>query len=70
MSSDILSIDYRDGNLSVVFRKGNRLYIYKGVPPDVWQEFLAADSKGKFFREAIRDKYPFKKVERDENERE
>jgi len=33
------------------------VYRYLGVPAEVYQELLAATSKGKFFRENIQDRY-------------
>jgi lysyl-tRNA synthetase class 2 len=59
-STAISDIDYDDrhGKLLVRFSDGD-LYVYVGVPDDVHRSFVEADSKGRFFSEAIRDRYPF-----------
>ena len=41
--------DNSTGTLTVVFRDGT-WWEYRGVPVSLWQEFRAADSKGKFMR--------------------
>lgn len=38
-------------------------YAYEGVPADVAEAFLAADSKGTFFNTAIKGSYPVKRWE-------
>ncbi|MEM4379314.1 MAG: KTSC domain-containing protein [Thermoplasmatales archaeon] len=37
----------------------DRLYIYKNVPKKIAQEFLNANSKGKFFNENIKEFYEY-----------
>lgn len=37
--------------------KDSPLYEYIGVPPDVFDEFLKAKSKGSFFHKSIKNKY-------------
>jgi hypothetical protein len=49
--------------LRVTFVSG-RIYVYAGVPPGVAAEFEAAESKGRFFNAAIRDRYPFREIHR------
>jgi hypothetical protein len=39
---------------------GGKTYVYEGVPDDVHARLLAADSKGRFFNEAIKDRYRFR----------
>jgi hypothetical protein len=46
--------------LSVWFESGER-YDYFGVPRAVYDAFVAADSKGRFFAEQIRDQYRFER---------
>jgi hypothetical protein len=41
---------------------GSGLYAYRGVSPRVYEEFVAADSKGTFVNEVIKPRYPFRKV--------
>ncbi len=43
--------------LEVVFNSG-RTYCYEGVPRKVYKELLAAESKGRYMRDAIIDVYP------------
>jgi len=38
------------------------LYAYRGVSAHVYEEFLAADSKGTFVNEAIKPRYPHRKA--------
>jgi len=42
--------------LSVVF-KGRTAYFYPGVPVEVFDRFVAAESKGRFFNAEVKDKY-------------
>ena len=44
---EVLTIDFGNGNV----------YDYLGVPVDVYEQFLKADSKGGFFAETIKEKY-------------
>jgi hypothetical protein len=44
--------------LDVEFVSGRR-YRYRGVPPDIAGALREAFSKGRFFNERIRDRYPF-----------
>lgn len=58
-SSAILRIEYESGTriLHVTFRETGS-YRYFDVPRAIYEEFLAAPSKGQFFNERIRDRYP------------
>lgn len=49
--------------LRVVFTSGD-VYDYETVPPDVVEDFRATFSKGRFFGPNIRDRYPYRRVER------
>ena len=49
--------------LWVTFVTGRR-YVYNDVPPDVFDAFSAAFSKGTFFNHEIRDRYAFREVTR------
>lgn len=48
--------------LEVRFRSGDA-YRYTPVAPALYQEFMAAESKGRFFLERIRGRYRFWRVE-------
>lgn len=52
--------DESRNEFTVVFTTG-RVYVYSLVPPDVAAAFRAAFSKGAFFNDHIRDRYPFRK---------
>ncbi len=58
-SSAIASVGYEPATLTleIEFHSG-AVYRYLGVPERVYHELLAADSKGTYFVEAIRDSYP------------
>lgn len=64
-SSTIAEIDREviDGNiyLKVTFTNG-REYLYEGVPANVYEAFLLAESKGKFLHENIVDRYHYSRV--------
>lgn len=56
-SSAISMIDYKGGTLILTFARGGTYY-YCNVPRSVYEQMLAAPSKGKFFHEHIKDVYP------------
>jgi hypothetical protein len=47
--------------LYLKFRSGD-VYCYRGVPAERYLELLAADSKGRYFREHIRNCYPYQRI--------
>ena len=59
-SSMMTWIEFRAGQreLDIVFSNG-KTYTYLGVSPDVYRAFLAADSKGGFFLDSIKNAYPY-----------
>jgi hypothetical protein len=62
-SSVIKSFDYDEtrNELTVALTTG-RVYVYALVPPPVAGGFKAAFSKGRFFNERIRDKFPYREL--------
>ena len=64
-SSTIAEIDREVVNgklfLKVIFTNG-REYLYEGVPANVYEEFLLADSKGKFLNENIVGRYNYSRT--------
>lgn len=62
-SSNIGEIGYdeADNALEILFTDGH-VYLYTGVPKDVFLQFVSAPSKGKFFRENIRESFPYTKT--------
>jgi lysyl-tRNA synthetase class 2 len=63
-SAAISEIDYDAARtkLLVRFMSGER-YVYVGVPGEVHRSFVEADSKGRFFQQQIRDRYPYNRLE-------
>jgi hypothetical protein len=51
------AFDTAAGLLELEFRSG-ALYRYFSVPPSLYRDLLAADSKGRFFNRFIRDRFP------------
>ena len=62
-SSSIAAIGYNAAEraLWVQFVSG-RIYRYDDVPKAVYEAFLRAESKGRYFNGAIRDRYAFTPV--------
>ena len=62
-SSVIKSFDYDEmrNELTVGLTTG-RVYVYSLVPPAVAAEFKVAFSKGRFFNERIREKFPYREL--------
>jgi len=58
-SSMIQAVGYEPETriLEVVFNNG-RTYCYEGVPYEVFEELMAADSKGRYMRAEIIGVYP------------
>jgi len=55
-STSLASVGYEKGVLEVRFRNGG-VYRYHGVPADVHDQLLEAESKGRFFNRRVRDAY-------------
>lgn len=59
-SSAIEAVGYDPENCLLHVRfKQTGLYTYRNVPPDVFREFLAASSKGRFYNQYIRNAYKY-----------
>jgi hypothetical protein len=52
--------------LWVTFVSGRR-YVYTDVPPDVFDAFQVASSRGAFFNHEIRDRYRFREIAREQS---
>ncbi len=63
-STSLVSIGFaREARiLELEFRSG-AIYRYHGVPPTVFDELKKAESKGRYFAQSIRGKYPFHRME-------
>jgi len=62
-SSNVEQVGYDEPNqeLHVKFLNNNIVYIYIGVPEYVFDEFLAADSKGRYLHQNIKSRFDFRK---------
>lgn len=61
-SSNISEIGYEKDKLRIKFKSGGE-YEYEAVPDEIFQNFMKADSKGKYFHAGIFSKYKFRKIE-------
>jgi hypothetical protein len=59
-----LAYDAERNELTVSFVSG-RVYVYSLVPPAVFAALEATASKGAFFNQHVRDRYPFRKAKAD-----
>lgn len=61
-STSIASVGYEQhtGILTVEFKTGS-VYRYFEVPRGVYDAFLAADSKGRFFMSNVRNRYRYER---------
>jgi KTSC domain len=57
ISRAITSVGYQAGTLELEFVDGD-VYRYFLVPRSLFIEFMQAESKGAFFNDRIRDRYP------------
>ncbi|MTE18742.1 KTSC domain-containing protein [Streptomyces sp. TRM43335] len=63
ISSHLSSVGYDPGEdlLEIRFQSG-AVYQYRGVPNHLYAELMAAGSKGKYFHQFVKGKYPYQKV--------
>jgi len=63
-SSALEQLNYDPGAkiLRATFRGSHRTYAYHGVPQEVYDGLIFADSLGTYFNAHIRDHYPFDEV--------
>ena len=54
--------DPESQGLFVCFRDSGDIYLYYGLPQRVYDEFMAAESKGGYLNREIKGTYDFKKV--------
>lgn len=62
-SSAIASVGYdaASGTLELQFQ-GGAVYRYAGVPPQVVEALMAAESKGRFVNAHIRQRFPYERI--------
>lgn len=58
-SSAISNIDYDEDSqeLSVTMVDDGRSYVYAGVPKEIYDAFISASSKGRYFNDTIQPDY-------------
>jgi len=63
VSSNVRSIGYdpQTSTLEVEFHSGG-IYQYYGVPENLYQQLMAASSKGQFLNTYIKNQYPFSRT--------
>lgn len=54
--------DFPNEYLRVTFLESGRTYGYEGFPPEQWERFVAAPSKGRFFNGEIKNQYPYERL--------
>lgn len=62
-SSNVEQIGYDEdlSELHVKFLNGPTIYVYMGVPQQVYEDLLNAPSKGSFLHVNVYENYPFEK---------
>lgn len=60
-SNNIKSIGWEDNKLEVEFNSGS-IYEYDDVPEDIYDEFINAPSKGKYFHRHIKYGYNYRRI--------
>ncbi len=54
---ELVGYDDTDSALHVVYT-GGATYVYRGVPPHVYDQLMAAESKGSFINRVVKPNYP------------
>lgn len=60
-SSNLESVGHDGMNLFVRFKNGS-IYVYFHVPKALYQELLAADSKGNFLSKHVKDAFQYERI--------
>jgi len=55
-SSNLVSVGWENQTLEIEFKSG-AVYVYHGVPEELYQELMASPSKGSFFAANIKKTY-------------
>ena len=63
VSTNLTSVGYdrTTTTLEIEFR-GGAVYLYRGVPHAIYLRLMSADSKGRYFAQQIRGRFPFQRV--------
>ena len=60
VSSNVIAVGYKDNKLYVDFASGR--YEYDNVPKEIYDNFLTAESKGKYMWKYVRGKYEYRRI--------
>lgn len=60
-SSNISKVGYENNSLIVEYKSG-ALYKYKDFPKNLYENFLKAESKGKYMNSEVKGKFEFEKI--------
>lgn len=60
VSSNVVAVGWSNNRLYVDYKRGS--YVYKGVPQKVYNELLAAESKGKYMCSNVKGKYNYERL--------
>jgi len=60
VSSNVIAIGWENNTLFVEYKSG--MYSYAEVPHAVYQNLMAADSKGHFMYTDVKGKYEYKRI--------
>lgn len=60
-SSNINAICYEGNDLLVEYKSGTK-YRYKGVPKNTYDDFMNAESKGRFMNESVKGKFEYERL--------
>lgn len=56
-SSHLRAIGYSESGKLYIEFKDKSLYVYEGVPVELWERFKESESKGQFFQNEIKGEY-------------
>jgi hypothetical protein len=62
-SSNVTGVGYDAATRTLDVRFTTGVYRFAGVPPQVFDDFMAAESKGSFFAKSIRGKFTSTKLD-------
>lgn len=63
-SAVISDIRYENERQKLFVRfEGGGEYVYVGVPGEVHRSFVEAESRGRFFADQIRDRFPYNRLD-------
>lgn len=64
LKSGMVDTVFWNNNTLIVRFNTNQVYAYEGVPQHVYTNMIAAQSKGRFFLQEIKNRYAFTRLTR------